>query len=280
MSALENSFNDTYVDSDNSKIADDILCSMKKTNDKLSTVLLNQMETRMKSLFIQHADSMKVSVTKNLDKSDKPLFNEDKILLKISEIDEKLSSDLITMENRLKCDIGELILDKCESDLAKSTYPSLSSLSESSLLDISTHTNISSLTKDSEMSSENTSDFMTSSVKTCEFSENNCIYIATSDLNFDKKNLDSFVTSKFGTVEFLSETLTTNVNSTYKSFKLCVSDKDIEMCLNLRNWPSSFYVRRFESRKKSISTWLCGSFGEGRREIRKNFVYNPLRYIV
>lgn len=99
------------------------------------------------------------------------------------------------------------------------------------------------------------------------------IYVASADEDFCLQRLKNLMFWNFGIDDLKFDLLSRNPEVTYKSFKMAVPLHLIQSILNLKNWPKTYYVRRFDAEKKSV-------FRQGQvtnKQRKSNFVHNPLK---
>lgn len=100
------------------------------------------------------------------------------------------------------------------------------------------------------------------------------VYVASADQDFCLKRLRNLIYWNFGLDDLRIDKLTRKCTSdvTYQSFKVSVPISCISNFLDHKNWPSSYYVRRFGMSTKSN---FRPALDNDLRRRRHHFVHNP-----
>lgn len=106
------------------------------------------------------------------------------------------------------------------------------------------------------------------------FSDNIWIYVASADADFCKSRLQNHILWTFGMDDLKIDLLSKNKDVTYQSFKILVPSVDAATFLCHKKWPKSYYVRRFDEKKRS---GFPSDLPKDQRRIKRNFVHNPLK---
>lgn len=99
------------------------------------------------------------------------------------------------------------------------------------------------------------------------------IYVASADYDFSLKRLKNLLLWNFGVDDVKIDLLSHGDDVTYKSFKFAIPMRLLSAILNLKNWPETYYVRKFDTEKKAV--FRQGQDNPNHR--KSNFVHNPLK---
>lgn len=190
---------------------------------------------------------------------------------KIGAANDKLARELAGMEIRIKGFLNDMLPVAVDADPHVSATTTLATLNESCA---------SFVTIDATgINEEETDDFSDSSQPIHEdepIPQNDAlqwIYVASADEDFGIQRLKNLILWNFGVDGLQLDLLSKNSDVTYKSLKVAVPSRMVPKFLDLRNWPKSYYVRKFDAAKRSV-------FPQGLNKSkpkRTNFVHNPLK---
>lgn len=196
----------------------------------------------------------------------------DEILTRICAANDQLRSDMELMEIRTSTLLHEVINKPSLSTPVCDSVDDNEILSPTSVL-LTDDDVVPSLDVELEMSGTPLLGLQPPPIHDVPAVEYQWIYVASADDDFCLQRLKNLLYWNFGIDNFKIDLLSKNPDVTYKSFKIAVPLHLIQQILNLKNWPRTYYVRRFDAEKKTV-------FRQGQekdKQRKTNFVHNPLK---